>query len=74
VSNYNKAFTQLKHKPAKQQKYVKHNKPKDRDFGPSTKKCKRCGSNKGYIGKYGIGLCRKCFREVAYKIGFKKFS
>jgi small subunit ribosomal protein S14 len=74
VSDFSKTFTQLQHKPAKKAKYIKHNQPKEREFGPATKKCKRCGSNKGHVGKYGIGLCRKCFREIAPKIGFKKFS
>ena len=74
VSDYSKAFKQLQSKPAKLKKYNKHNKPKERAFGPTTKKCKRCGSNKGHIGKYGMGLCRKCFREIAPKIGFKKYS
>ncbi|MBW2988666.1 30S ribosomal protein S14, partial [Candidatus Woesearchaeota archaeon] len=71
VSDYRKAFKQLQHKPAKLKKYLKHNKPKERKFGPTTKRCRRCGSNKGHIGKYGINLCRKCFREIAHKLGFK---
>ncbi len=74
VSDYKKAFKQLQFKPSKLQKYLKHNKPKERNFGASVKKCKRCGSNKGHIRKYGIDLCRKCFREIAPKLGFKKFS
>ena len=74
VSNYQKVFAQLDNKPAKKNKYIKHNKPIERKFGPTTKVCKRCGSNKGFIEKYGINLCRKCFREMAHKIGFKKFS
>ena len=28
----------------------------------------------GHISKYGIGLCRHCFREIAEEIGFKKYS
>ena len=67
-------FTQLKHKPVKAKKYEKHNKPIERAFGPTTKKCTRCGSNKGHVGKYGINLCRKCFRDIAHNIGFKKYS
>ena len=74
VSDYKKVFTQLQHNPSKLKKFIKHNRPKEREFGPTTKKCKRCGSNKGHVGKYGINLCRKCFREVAHKIGFKKFG
>ena len=25
------------------------------------------------VRKYGLNLCRQCFREVAEKIGFKKY-
>ena len=73
-SNYKKAITQLKAKPVKMKKYIKHNAPKNRKCGISLKKCKRCGRIRGHIGKYGINLCRQCFKEVATKIGFKKYS
>ncbi|MFH0859908.1 MAG: 30S ribosomal protein S14 [Candidatus Altiarchaeota archaeon] len=33
-----------------------------------------CGTNKGVIHKYGLHICRRCFRETAVSIGFKKFS
>ena len=36
--------------------------------------CQRCGRKQGLIGKYGIWLCRQCFREVARGMGFKKYS
>jgi small subunit ribosomal protein S14 len=73
-SNYKKEFKQLKVKPAKLKKYTKHNAPKDRSCGISLKKCRRCGRIRGHISKYGLNLCRQCFREIATKIGFKKFS
>ncbi|MEA3430982.1 MAG: 30S ribosomal protein S14 [Nanoarchaeota archaeon] len=53
---------------------MKHNAPKERNSGAAKKKCKRCGRPRAHIEKYGINLCRQCFREVATKIGFKKFS
>ncbi|MBI4439102.1 30S ribosomal protein S14 [Candidatus Woesearchaeota archaeon] len=53
---------------------MRHNKPIDRVFGRSIKKCMRCGNVKGHISKYGIHLCRRCFREVATSIGWKKYS
>jgi len=74
TSDYRKAYTQLKAKPVKLAKYVKHNKPKERSCGIALKKCKRCGRNGGHIQKYGLHLCRQCFREIAKKIGFKKYS
>ncbi len=43
-------------------------------YGRGTQKCIRCGSKDAVIQKYGLYLCRQCFREVAYSLGFKKFS
>jgi small subunit ribosomal protein S14 len=37
-------------------------------------KCTVCGANRGLIHKYGLKICRRCFREVAASIGFKKLS
>ncbi|MFT4303256.1 MAG: 30S ribosomal protein S14 [Candidatus Woesearchaeota archaeon] len=53
---------------------MKHNSPKKRSCGISLKKCKRCGRIRGHISKYGLNLCRQCFRDVATKIGFKKYN
>jgi small subunit ribosomal protein S14 len=74
TSDYKKAFTQLKAKPVKLAKYIKHNKPKERSCGIALKKCIRCGRNGGHIQKYGLNVCRQCFREIAKKVGFKKYS
>jgi len=73
-SDYRKVFKQLKSKPVTMQKYIKHNAPKPRKYGRATKKCVRCGRHDGYISKYGLGLCRTCFREIATSLGFKKYS
>ncbi|MEA2037580.1 MAG: 30S ribosomal protein S14 [Nanoarchaeota archaeon] len=53
---------------------MKHNSPKERKFGPTTKHCRMCGNQHAHIGKYGLNLCRKCFREMAPKLGFKKYN
>ncbi|MBS3117989.1 30S ribosomal protein S14 [Candidatus Woesearchaeota archaeon] len=74
TSNHSKVFKQLERKPAKLKKFIKHNAPKKRNFGKSTKKCRYCGSARGFIGRYGIHLCRRCFRLNATKIGFKKYN
>lgn len=37
-------------------------------------KCIRCGTTRGVIRKYGLYICRRCFREVYGLIGFKKSS
>ena len=73
-SDYRKVFKQLKAKPVKLKKFLKHNAPKKRSCGISTKKCERCGRTEAHISKYGLHLCRQCFREVAVNIGFKKYS
>ncbi len=38
------------------------------------RKCRICGNVRGLIRKYGMYVCRKCFRENAVKFGFKKYS
>ncbi len=73
VSSSKKLLTQLKNKPAKLKRYNKYNKPKTRDFGADMHKCRRCGNSRGHIGKYDLDLCRRCFKEIAPNIGFKKF-
>ncbi len=42
--------------------------------GKGTRWCKRCGSFTGLIQAYNLMLCRQCFREVADKLGFKKYE
>ena len=74
TSDYRKAFTQLNAKPVKKKKYIKHNAPKARSCGDLTKKCVRCGRTGGHVSKYGLNLCRQCFRDIATKIGFKKYG
>ena len=73
-SDYRKAHNQLRAKPVKLAKHEKHNAPKKRSCGVALRKCRRCGRIRGHIGKYGLHLCRQCFREIAIKIGFKKYS
>ncbi|MEM0132235.1 MULTISPECIES: 30S ribosomal protein S14 [Acidiplasma] len=36
--------------------------------------CVRCGRKRGIVRRYGINMCRQCFRETAGKIGFRKYS
>ena len=36
--------------------------------------CSRvCNSRRGLIRKYGLDICRRCFREFAGEIGFVKY-
>lgn len=73
-SDYKKVFKQLKVKPEKLIKYKKHNSPKKRTTGYALHPCKRCGRTRAHISKYGLHICRQCFRDIATKIGFKKYS
>ncbi len=73
-SNHKKVFKQLKVKPVKLKKFIKHNSPKVRSCGIALRRCKRCGRIRGHIRKYGLGLCRQCFRDIATDIGFKKYG
>jgi len=73
IKDFTKAFKQLETKPAKLKKFVKHNAPKQRSCGLGTKRCRRCGRFGAHIQKYGLNLCRQCFKEVAKDLGFKKY-
>ncbi|MFH1439900.1 MAG: 30S ribosomal protein S14 [Candidatus Woesearchaeota archaeon] len=55
---------------------MKHNTPKKRNTGiaQESKRCRRCLRIRGHINKYGLHLCRQCFREVAASLGFKKYN
>ncbi len=74
ASDWRKALKQFRNKPVIKTKYIKHNKPKDRTTGIAKKKCERCGRYGAMINSYGLNLCRHCFREIATKLGFKKYS
>jgi small subunit ribosomal protein S14 len=74
TSDHKKTLVQIRGKPGKYSKFLKHNVPKKRKFGVNSKKCRRCGRTGGHIDKYGLNLCRQCFREIALSLGFKKFD
>jgi small subunit ribosomal protein S14 len=74
TSDYKKVFKQLDTKPIKKAKFIKFNQPKERSCGIALRKCRRCGRMRGQIKKYGLCVCRQCFREIAQELGFKKYS
>jgi small subunit ribosomal protein S14 len=74
ASDPKKMLKQIEHKTAKANKFRKHNLGKKRTCGFTTKKCQRCGRIKGHLDQYRLDLCRQCFRDVAIKIGFKKYN
>jgi ribosomal protein S14 len=67
TSDPKKMLKQLEAKPGKKAKYLKHNMGKPRKFGRTEHKCKLCGRTHAHISKYGINLCRQCFRLHASK-------
>ncbi|MHA1168400.1 MAG: 30S ribosomal protein S14, partial [Candidatus Hodarchaeales archaeon] len=36
-------------------------------------KCKRCGTHRAVLRSYSLMICRRCFREIAKDIGFRKY-
>ncbi|PKK85959.1 MAG: 30S ribosomal protein S14 [Thermoplasmata archaeon HGW-Thermoplasmata-1] len=36
--------------------------------------CERCGRRRGLIRRYGLHMCRQCFRDKAREMGFKKYD
>ena len=65
ASDWNKILKQLRNKPAKMQKFLKHNKPKTKTTGIARNKCERCGRFGAHLGQYNLNLCRQRFRETA---------
>ena len=39
-----------------------------------TNGCRRCGQKRGMVRRYGLRLCRQCFRDTAPELGFKKYE
>ncbi len=47
---------------------------KEKPWKIKPKSCKICGSHKGVVSKYGLNICRRCFKDNALKIGFRKYD
>ncbi|CAK9251077.1 unnamed protein product [Sphagnum jensenii] len=45
-----------------------------RKFGAGSRYCRVCSNHHGLIRKYGLNICRRCFRQYADQIGFKKLD
>jgi len=46
----------------------------ERYKGKGTRVCRNCGNARGLIRKYGLFVCRRCFREMAETLGFRKYG
>ena len=42
--------------------------------GKGLRKCRICGTSRGLIRAHKLYSCRRCFREVATEMGFKKYG
>jgi len=51
----------------------KYRPPRVVKYGRGAYSCQRCGSHDAVIKKYGLMLCRQCFRELAVSLGFRKY-
>ena len=40
----------------------------------SKAKCTMCGTQKGVLRKYGLHICRRCFKNNAERLGFHKYD
>jgi len=38
------------------------------------RRCRVCGTRQAVIRKYKLNVCRRCFKEIADSLGFKKFD
>ncbi|OCL07368.1 hypothetical protein AOQ84DRAFT_295233 [Glonium stellatum] len=43
-----------------------------RTYGKGSRQCRVCTHKAGLIRKYGLNICRQCFREKSADIGFVK--
>ncbi|GAM90614.1 hypothetical protein ANO11243_086590 [Dothideomycetidae sp. 11243] len=43
-----------------------------RTYGKGARECRVCTHKAGLIRKYGLNICRQCFREKSQDIGFTK--
>ena len=52
-------------------KFAHHWRTHPRDYGKDSRYCRVCRNTHGLIRKYGLDMCRKCFRERYKLIGFR---
>lgn len=44
-----------------------------RENSKGGRRCRVCNGKRGLIRKYGLDICRRCFREYATDVGFTKY-
>ena len=58
-------------KIVKKKQKARNEKMKKRTSG--VRECKICGTRKGMIRKYSLGICRRCFKDRAEDLGWEKY-
>lgn len=48
--------------------------PRGNAKGAFERGCRICQRRRGVIRQYGLNICRRCFRERAEQLGFKKYD
>ncbi|ORX34277.1 ribosomal protein S14 [Kockovaella imperatae] len=43
-----------------------------REYGKGSRQCRVCSHRAGLIRKWGLDMCRQCFREKSAAMGFTK--
>jgi len=59
---------------ADEKKKKTHGVPREHKYqGKGMRKCRFCGSARALVRSYNLRICRRCFREVAEEVGFRKY-
>ncbi|MHA2251945.1 MAG: 30S ribosomal protein S14 [Candidatus Kariarchaeaceae archaeon] len=51
---------------------MKTQEKKVRNIGRGTRSCRRCGTHRAVIRRADLMICRRCMREIAEPLGFRK--
>lgn len=74
TGTYEKVMKQVAKKKNKLIRFKQFNIPKHRKTGIGSRRCSRCGRYGAHISKYNLNVCRQCFREIAFELGFRKYG
>lgn len=73
AKDWRKMYKSVEHKPGRTARMLKFNKPKVRKYGRGLRVCTICLRRGAHIRRYGLHVCRQCFRDIAPTIGFNKY-
>jgi len=62
---------EVKQKTVKKNQKSRNEKMKKRIIG--VRECRICGTRKGMVRKYNLGVCRRCFKDRAKDLGWEKY-